>query len=213
VDAAKVELAGAPQYANLDLPWSISTAAVLNSVLMGGVEVFRNSELDPEKRLYPGGFFDPLNFADPANPERAFQLKTAEIKHGRLAMVAALGERPREWGAAAGGAAGYVAGLRRPPLRRPRACRVERGALAPHNSDDAEHTSPPPSPPSTPRLRGAGRLPGRGCSGLARQVRQQLLSGRRPTAAAAAAEVEGRSPVRPAGRRAAQRARAARLSA
>jgi light-harvesting complex II chlorophyll a/b binding protein 4 len=98
VDAAKVELAGAPQYANLDLPWSISTAAVLNSVLMGGVEVFRNSELDPERRLYPGGVFDPLNFADPANPERAFQLKTAEIKHGRLAMVAALGERASRHG-------------------------------------------------------------------------------------------------------------------
>ena len=65
---------------------------MLNSVLMGGVELFRYSELDPEKRIYPGGFFDPLNLADPANPERAFQLKTAEIKHARLAMVAALGE-------------------------------------------------------------------------------------------------------------------------
>ena len=91
IDAAKAELAGAPQYWNLDLPWSISTAAVANSLLMGGIEFFRNSELDPERRCYPGGAFDPLNFADEANPERAFQLKTAEIKHGRLAMVAALG--------------------------------------------------------------------------------------------------------------------------
>jgi light-harvesting complex II chlorophyll a/b binding protein 4 len=91
VNAAKVELAGAPNYWGQELPWSISTAAVFNSLLMGGVEVFRNSELDPERRAYPGGYFDPLNFADEANPERAFQLKTAEIKHGRLAMVAALG--------------------------------------------------------------------------------------------------------------------------
>lgn len=31
-----------------------------------------------------GGVFDPLNLASPADPERAFKLKTAEIKHGRL---------------------------------------------------------------------------------------------------------------------------------
>ncbi|GBF96999.1 chlorophyll a,b binding protein CP29 [Raphidocelis subcapitata] len=91
IDAAKAELASAPQYWNNQLPWSINTAAVFNSLLMGGAEFYRNSQLEPEKRCYPGGFFDPLNFADPANPERAFQLKTAEIKHGRLAMVAALG--------------------------------------------------------------------------------------------------------------------------
>ena len=91
VEAAAAEVAGTPQYFNLDLPWSISTADVFNSLLMGGIEFFRNSELDPERRCYPGGAFDPLNFADEANPERAFQLKTAEIKHGRLAMVAALG--------------------------------------------------------------------------------------------------------------------------
>ena len=30
-----------PSYFGLDLPWSISTAAVLNSLLMGGVELFR----------------------------------------------------------------------------------------------------------------------------------------------------------------------------
>jgi light-harvesting complex II chlorophyll a/b binding protein 4 len=91
IDAAKAELAGAPAYAGLELPWSINTAAVLNSLLMGGVEIFRNSELDPERRCYPGGAFDPLNFADESNPQRAFQLKEAELKHGRLAMVAALG--------------------------------------------------------------------------------------------------------------------------
>ncbi|KAI8471241.1 MAG: light-harvesting chlorophyll a/b-binding protein Lhcb4 [Monoraphidium minutum] len=89
-DAIGAELVE-PKYWGLDLPWSINTAAVFNSLLMGGVEVFRNTQLEPEKRCYPGGFFDPLNFADEANPERAFQLKTAEIKHGRLAMVAALG--------------------------------------------------------------------------------------------------------------------------
>jgi Chlorophyll A-B binding protein len=38
-----------------------------------------------------GGVFDPLNLASSDDPERAFKLKTAEIKHGRLAMVAFLG--------------------------------------------------------------------------------------------------------------------------
>lgn len=44
-----------PQYAGIELPFSIYTLAILNSVLMGGVELFRNSELDPERRCYPGG--------------------------------------------------------------------------------------------------------------------------------------------------------------
>lgn len=44
-----------PQYAGVDLPFDIYTLAILNSLLMGGVELFRNSELDPERRIYPGG--------------------------------------------------------------------------------------------------------------------------------------------------------------
>ena len=56
---------------------------------MLGVEVFRNTELDPVKRCYPGGYFDPLNLA--SDPERGDRLKEAEIKHARLAMVAFFG--------------------------------------------------------------------------------------------------------------------------
>lgn len=41
--------------------------------------------------LSAGGAFDPLNLASEEDPDRAFRLKTAEIKHGRLAMVAFLG--------------------------------------------------------------------------------------------------------------------------
>jgi light-harvesting complex II chlorophyll a/b binding protein 4 len=89
VDAGKVELDGA-SYAGLALPFSITQLVWIEAILVGGAEVYRNTELDPEKRLYPGGFFDPLKLAT-GDAERAFRLKTAEIKHGRLAMVAFLG--------------------------------------------------------------------------------------------------------------------------
>ena len=39
---------------------------------------------------YAGGAFDPLGLAS-AGDSKAFRLKTAEIKHGRLAMIAFLG--------------------------------------------------------------------------------------------------------------------------
>ena len=64
---------------------------MIEAILVGGAEIYRNTELDLEKRIYPGGVFDPLGLTA-ASPERTFNLKTAEIKHGRLAMVAFLGE-------------------------------------------------------------------------------------------------------------------------
>jgi hypothetical protein len=90
VDAGKVELDGAT-YAGLPLPFSITQLIWIEVVAVGGAEFYRNSELAPEKRCYPGGLFDPLKLASESE-ERAFNLKTAEIKHGRLAMLAFLGE-------------------------------------------------------------------------------------------------------------------------
>uniref|UniRef100_A0A7S0RGY3 Chlorophyll a-b binding protein, chloroplastic n=1 Tax=Chlamydomonas leiostraca TaxID=1034604 RepID=A0A7S0RGY3_9CHLO len=90
VDAGKVELDGAT-YAGLSLPFSITQLIWIEVILVGGAEFYRNSELDTEKRIYPGGFFDPLNLASSEDEERTFRLKTAEIKHGRLAMVAFFG--------------------------------------------------------------------------------------------------------------------------
>lgn len=89
VEAGKVELDGA-SYAGLSLPFTITQLIWIEVLLVGGAEIYRNTELNPEKRCYPGGFFDPLKLAS-EDDERAFNLKTAEIKHARLAMVAFLG--------------------------------------------------------------------------------------------------------------------------
>lgn len=94
--AAQTVVYNAPQYAGVELPFDIYTLAIANSVLMGGVELFRNSELDPEKRIYPGGAFDPLGLASD-DSERTQKLREAEIKHARLAMVSFLGYTVQAW--------------------------------------------------------------------------------------------------------------------
>lgn len=63
---------------------------LLSFLQVGGAELYRNTELDPEKRIYPGGVFDPLKLASD-DSDRTRQLREAEIKHGRLAMVAFFG--------------------------------------------------------------------------------------------------------------------------
>ena len=152
-DAGKVELDGA-RYLGFNLPFSISQLVWIEAILVGGAEIYRNRELDSEKRIYPGiftslpfpgphrpllsapqglcacfglraqscarkrlhscarwvtvqdtafsnlvivcpgvgGYFDPLSLASGEDAARTFKLKEAELKHGRLAMVAFLGE-------------------------------------------------------------------------------------------------------------------------
>lgn len=89
VDAGKVELDGA-QYLGFRLPFTISQLTVIEVILVGGAEIYRNRARGLETRIYPGGAFDPLGLTA-ADEDRTFKLKTAEIKHARLAMVAALG--------------------------------------------------------------------------------------------------------------------------
>merc|ERR1711907_32737 len=92
VDAGKIELDGA-RYLDFELPFSISQLCWIEAVAVGGAELYRNSELDADKRIYPGGVFDPLGLATPgkADNNRVNRLREAEIKHGRLAMVAFFG--------------------------------------------------------------------------------------------------------------------------
>lgn len=85
-DAGKVELVEGSSYLGLPLPFSLTTLIWIEVIIIGYIEIQRNAELDPEKRLYPGGqFFDPLGLA--ADPDEKARLQLAEIKHGRLAMV------------------------------------------------------------------------------------------------------------------------------
>lgn len=53
VDAGKVELDGA-QYLGFRLPFTISQLCWIEAILVGGAEVYRNGELNSEKRIYPG---------------------------------------------------------------------------------------------------------------------------------------------------------------
>jgi light-harvesting complex II chlorophyll a/b binding protein 4 len=88
-DAGKVELDGA-SYLGLGLPFTVTQLTIIEVILVGGAEIYRNTEQNIQKRQYPGGVFDPLGLAS-GSDERAFNLKTAELKHGRLAMIAFLG--------------------------------------------------------------------------------------------------------------------------
>lgn len=91
VDAGKVELEQGSSYAGLPLPFDLTQLCILEAILVGGIEVLRNGEKDIEKRCYPGGAFDPLNLASDFGSDQTFRLRTAELKHSRLAMVAFFG--------------------------------------------------------------------------------------------------------------------------
>ena len=78
------------QYLGFNLWGEGSNLAALLAIevlLVGTLEFYRSGELDQNKRCYPGGAFDPFGLAS-KSAEETFRLKTAELKHGRLAMVA-----------------------------------------------------------------------------------------------------------------------------
>merc|ERR1712066_891897 len=92
VDVGKIEL-DSVRYLSFDLPFSISQLCWIEALAVGGAEFYRNKELDSEKRIYPGGAFDPfgLGSTGKASDVQINRLREAEIKHGRLAMVAFFG--------------------------------------------------------------------------------------------------------------------------
>merc|ERR1719329_2089105 len=90
IDAGKVELEQ-PQYLGAPIGLSVTALTVIEVILMGYLEIARSSELDQEKRIYPGGYFDPFGLADASDADRVFALRTMEVKHSRLAMVAMFG--------------------------------------------------------------------------------------------------------------------------
>ena len=61
-----MELDGA-RYLNFNLPFSISQLVWIEAILVGGAEIYRNRELDPETRIYPGAALWPGCEAKPAS--------------------------------------------------------------------------------------------------------------------------------------------------
>eukprot|EP00210_Caulerpa_lentillifera_P002439 g2337.t1 len=75
---------GKATYLGFEIPFDLKTLALIEIFAIGGAEAKRIGETDPEKRMYPGGPFDPLGFGK--DPEKLKNLKLKEIKNGRLAM-------------------------------------------------------------------------------------------------------------------------------
>eukprot|EP01026_Neomeris_dumetosa_P044334 TRINITY_DN372_c2_g1_i1.p2 TRINITY_DN372_c2_g1~~TRINITY_DN372_c2_g1_i1.p2 ORF type:complete len:233 (+),score=48.94 TRINITY_DN372_c2_g1_i1:141-839(+) len=80
---------GKPTYFGIELPWGLGFILAVEIFAMAGAEILRGSQEDPEKRVYPGGAFDPAGFSKNADSFETMKLK--EVKNGRLAMLAMLG--------------------------------------------------------------------------------------------------------------------------
>eukprot|EP00897_Mesotaenium_endlicherianum_P002129 jgi/Mesen1/1944/ME000146S01019 len=82
---------GNASYLGVAVPWGqLPIILAVNAAAIAFAEAKRSQEQDPERRKYPGGPFDPLNFAK-GDAAKLDELKTKELNNGRLALVAFLG--------------------------------------------------------------------------------------------------------------------------
>jgi len=75
---------GKATYFGAESPFDLNTLIGIEAVLMAGAEIYRNEETDAEKRIYPGGAFNPAGLGGDDK-------RLKEIKNGRLAMLAFMG--------------------------------------------------------------------------------------------------------------------------
>ena len=87
VDAGKVELEQGSSYFGLPLPFDLTQLCIIEAILVGGIEVLRNQELEPEKRIYPGDITINIS-ADAPVPEHPFPGGGYERAGGRAASGA-----------------------------------------------------------------------------------------------------------------------------